>query len=256
VNSRIRQIVRRLETVHGPRPWRIERSADGGLDGLIATILSQHTSDANSDAAYMDLRRAFRTWRACMNAPAGRVERAIRWGGLARQKARSIQAVLRRLDAERGELSLAFLRRWPLARAREYLRGLPGVGPKTAACVLLFYLGKPALPVDTHVHRLARRLGLIPADASADEAHEILEPACPPRLVYPFHVLLITHGRKVCQARQPRCDECVLADICPSAFSAAHRREEGVRSLPLRASGSKPELRRRTMARSRRHRGS
>jgi len=223
MTSLISRIVRRLETLHGPRPWRIVPSANGGLDGLIGTVLSQHTSDANSDAAYENLRRAFPTWRACMNAPPGRVQKAIRCGGLARQKTRSIQAILRRLYTDRGELSLAFLKRKPLAQARQYLRSLPGVGPKTAACVLLFYLGKPALPVDTHVHRLARRLGLIPADASAEDAHEILEAACPPRLVYAFHVLLIAHGRKICRARDPRCDECILADICPSAYSATRR---------------------------------
>ncbi len=214
---RIRQIVRLLERVYGPRPWRCWGRP---LDGLIGTVLSQHTSDTNSDAAYESLRRAFPTWRACMEARPERVERAIRRGGLARQKTRSIQAILRSIQADRGTLSLDFLARWPLRRAREYLLALPGVGPKTAACVLMFNLGRPALPVDTHVHRLARRLGLIPDNASAVEAHEILGAACPRRLVYPFHVLLIEHGREVCRARNPRCDECILAGICPSAGKA------------------------------------
>lgn len=215
MTARITQIVRRLQKTYGPCPWRQHGKP---LDGLIGTVLSQHTSDANSDAAYENLRRAFPTWRACMSARPGEVERAIRCGGLARQKTRSIQAILRFLQVDRGRLSLDFLRRWPMRRAREYLLALPGVGPKTAACVLLFNLHKPALPVDTHVHRLARRLGLIPDDASAEDAHELLEAACPKRLVYPFHILLIRHGREVCRARKPRCDECVLAEICPSAF--------------------------------------
>jgi len=206
------KIARRFERIYGRRPWR---RWGRPLDGLIGTVLSQHTSDVNSDAAYRNLKHVFRTWRAIMLAPPQQVERAIRCGGLAKQKTRSIQAILRTLQADRGNLSLDFLARWPMEKAREYLLALPGVGPKTAACVLLFNLGKPALPVDTHVHRLARRLGLIPESASAKQAHEILEAMCPPKLVYSFHVLLIQHGRQVCRARRPRCTECVLADICP-----------------------------------------
>ncbi len=214
IRSKIRLIIRRLEKVHGPQQWRCWGRP---LDGLIGTVLSQHTSDVNSDAAFASLKRAFPTWQACMTAPAERVEHVIRCGGLARQKTRSIQAILRSLHADRSRLSLEFLRRWPMERARAYLRALAGVGPKTAACVLLFNLGKPALPVDTHVHRVSWRLGLIPDDASAEDAHQILEPACPPKQVYAFHILLIRHGRQVCKARNPRCRQCVLADICPSA---------------------------------------
>jgi endonuclease III len=210
------QIVRRLERAYGPRPWR---QWGRPLDGLIGTVLSQHTSDVNSDAAFRKLKQAFPKWDACTSAPASEVERAIRCGGLARQKTRSIQAILRYLEADRGRLSLDFLRRWPMSRAREYLLSLPGVGPKTAACVLLFNLGKPALPVDTHVHRLTRRLGLIPDGASAEQAHTILQSICPQRLVYPFHVLLIQHGRQVCRSRRPRCEDCVLPDLCPAAFA-------------------------------------
>ncbi len=210
----IATLVERLAGVYGPRPWKRWGKP---LDGLIGTVLSQHTSDANSDAAYRNLRRAFSTWRKVMLARPSEVEHAIRCGGLARQKTRSIQAILRAIQADRGELSLDFLARKPVENAREYLLALPGVGPKTAACVLMFNLGKPALPVDTHVHRLARRLGLIPEETSADQAHELLEAMCPPKLIYPFHVLLIQHGRQVCRARRPRCDACVLAEICPSA---------------------------------------
>jgi len=227
-NISIAEIVRRLTRLYGPRPWRRWGKP---LDGLIGTVLSQHTSDVNSDAAYRSLRRALPTWRAVMHAPSQRVERAIRCGGLAKQKTRSIQAILRTLHADRGKLSLDFLARRPLEKARDYLLALPGVGPKTAACVLLFNLGKPALPVDTHVHRVTRRLGLIPDDASAEQAHEILEAWCPPKLVYPFHVLLIHHGRQVCRARRPRCNECVLADICPSASLSSPLRKV-YRGLP------------------------
>ncbi|MGQ9651988.1 MAG: endonuclease III domain-containing protein [Phycisphaerae bacterium] len=214
IRSKIRLIIRHLEKAYGPQRWRCWGRP---LDGLIGTVLSQHTSDTNSDAAFRGLKRAFATWKACMDAPTEQVERAIRCGGLARQKTRSIQAILRFIHADRGRLSLEFLRRRPMERARTYLLGLPGVGPKTAACVLLFNLGKPALPVDTHVYRVAWRLGLIPEDATVEDAHQILEPACPPKQVYAFHVHLIRHGREVCKARNPRCGKCVLANICPSA---------------------------------------
>lgn len=217
----ILEVLRRLEGVYGRRPWR---RWGPPLEGLIATVLSQHTSDVNSAAAYRQLRRTFRTWRACLAAPAEAVEAAIRCGGLARQKTLSIQAILRTLQADRGALSLDFLTRWPLERAREYLRALPGVGPKTAACVLMFNLGRPALPVDTHIHRVAGRLGLISEGTSAEKAHLLLESACPPRRVYAFHVLLIQHGRKVCRARNPRCEECPLSDLCPSSTTRLVRR--------------------------------
>jgi endonuclease III len=217
LRSKILLVIRRLEKVHGPQPWRCWGRP---LDGLIETVLSQHTSDVNSDAAFRSLKRAFPNWKSCMASPAEQVERAIRSGGLAKQKTKSIQAILRFLQADRGRLSLDSLGRWPMKRARAYLLALPGVGPKTAACVLLFYLGRPALPVDTHVHRVSWRLGLIPDDATAEDAHEILEPACPPKRVYAFHVLLIRHGRQVCKARNPRCGQCALADVCPSACVA------------------------------------
>lgn len=212
MRERLRQIVRRLERVYGPRPWR--RHGRSALDALIGTILSQHTSDANSNAAFAGLRRAFPSWDACLDAHPRALEMAIRCGGLARQKTRNIRSILATLRAERGRLSLEFLGRRPTAQALDYLRGLPGVGPKTAACVLLFYWGRPVFPVDTHIHRIARRMGLIPETATAAEAHEILGDHCPPGLVYPLHVLLIEHGRRVCRARGPSCGSCALRDLC------------------------------------------
>jgi len=212
MKERLREIVRRLERVYGPRPWR--RHGRSALDALIGTILSQHTSDVNSNAAFAGLRRAFPSWDACLDAHPRAVERAIRCGGLARQKTRNIRSILTMLRAQRGCLSLEFLGRRPTAEAWEYLCRLPGVGPKTAACVLLFYWGRPVFPVDTHIYRIARRMGLIPETATAAEAHEILGEYCSPRLVYPLHVLLIEHGRKVCRARGPSCGSCVLRDLC------------------------------------------
>jgi endonuclease-3 len=206
-------VVRRLERAYGPRPWRKHRS---GIDGLVRTILSQNTSDANSRAAFRSLRRRFPTWEQVLDAPTSEVERAIRVGGLSRVKAPRIKAALRQIRRTRGKLSLAFLARLPLDDARRYLQALDGIGPKTACCVLMFCYERPALPVDTHVHRVARRVGLIPPQCSAETAHALLQKACPPEMVYPFHVLMVEHGRRTCRARDARCRSCVLADVCRS----------------------------------------
>ncbi|MBE3097909.1 MAG: endonuclease III [Planctomycetes bacterium] len=186
---------------------------------LIGTVLSQNTTDRNSHAAMERLRSALPDWDRAADAPLSAIAAAIRPAGLHRQKARNLRAILRRIRAERGRISLDFLRRWPTGRTREYLLSLPGVGPKTAACVLLFSLRRPVLPVDTHVHRVSRRLGLIGPRVTAEQAHDLLADIVPPAKVYAFHVLLIEHGRKVCHARRPECGVCVLSDVCPAAFS-------------------------------------
>ena len=165
------------------------------------------------------LRQTLPDWNRAADASLSTIAAAIRPAGLHRQKARSIRAILRHIRAERGRISLDFLRRWPTDRIKEYLLALPGVGPKTAACVLLFSLRRPVLPVDTHVHRVSGRLGLIGPRITAEQAHDVLAAVVPPRKVYAFHVLLIEHGRKVCHAHRPGCGECVLSDICPSAFT-------------------------------------
>ncbi len=207
-------IVRRLEKAYGKRPWKAGRRP---LDSLIGTILSQNTNDRNSGAAMVRLTEAFRQWDEVADAPLRRIAAAIRVAGLHRQKARSIRAVLRRIREERGRPTLDFLRRRPTEKVKSYLLDLPGVGPKTAACVLLFSLRRPVLPVDTHVHRVSRRLGLIGPKVSAEKAHDLLARIVPPEKVYAFHVLLIQHGRHVCRARRPDHDTCCLRDICPSA---------------------------------------
>jgi endonuclease-3 len=186
------------------------------LDELIATILSQNTSDANSDAAYEELRRRFDGWDAVRRAPTSKIVRAIRQAGLSRRKAPRIKQILQTVLVERGELSLDFLCRLPVAEAAVYLGRFPGVGPKTVACVLLFACRKPVLPVDTHVHRVSRRLGLIGPRTGADKAHDDLARLVPPRLVLEFHIQLIRHGRRTCMARNPKCDDCPLVDLCPA----------------------------------------
>jgi len=208
----IATICRRLRREYGPvTPWEVLPP----LDELIATILSQNTSDPNSDAAFAALRRQFPTWEAVRKAPLARIVRAIRAGGLARQKAPRIRGVLNTIHRQRGELSLDFLHDLSDDEALAYLRRFAGVGPKTAACVLLFACGKPVLPVDTHVYRVSRRLGLIGARINAEKAHVELARLVPAAKVLEFHIQLIRHGRRVCTALKPRCTDCVLLDGCP-----------------------------------------
>jgi len=163
----------------------------------------------------MRLKQRFPSWEAVMEAPREEIEAAIAVGGLAKQKAPRIKASLRAVYEARGGWDLEFLRDLPLDEAKAWLRRLNGVGPKTAACVLMFALGRPALPVDTHVHRVAQRLGLVPAKATAEKAHDILESMLAPEEVYPFHISLIKHGRRLCRAQRPLCGECPLLDRCP-----------------------------------------
>jgi len=209
-----------LERTYGPRPW--EPYGDP-LSGLIETILSQHTNDANSGAAFDELRRQFPNWREVLRAPLEKVERAVRCGGLARQKAQRIQTILRAIETEHGSLDLDFLADWPVERAMEYLCRFKGVGPKTAACVLMFNLGKPVLPVDTHIHRVSKRLGLVLPKVSAATCQEQLQRVCPEDLVWPFHVLMITHGRRTCKSQRPLCRSCCLRRMCPIGRSLGGR---------------------------------
>jgi endonuclease-3 len=181
---------------------------------LVGTILSQNTNDVNRDRAFARLRERFPDWSQVRDAPAEEVIETIRSAGLANQKGPRIQEALRRITQERRELSLDFLADLPLEEARTWLLSLDGVGPKTAAIVLLFSLGRPAFPVDTHVHRVSRRLGLIGQRTSAEKAHGILEEWLPQHWYYAFHVNVIRHGRQVCHARKPRCEICVLRDLC------------------------------------------
>ena len=213
---RIRAILKRLQTHFGQATFVPPRRVDP-LDELILTVLSQHTSDRNAERAFADLRAAVPTWDAAVSISAPALADIIRSGGLANQKAPRIQAVLREIHAREGAYSLASLRDLSDAAARAYLTSLPGVGPKTAAVVLSFALGRDALPVDTHVHRVTRRLGIIPAKASAERADRILHEIVPDGLRTPLHVAFIRLGREICKAPTPRCRQCPLSDLCPSA---------------------------------------
>jgi endonuclease-3 len=184
------------------------------VDELVATIISQNTADVNTERAFASLQAAFPNWTAVMDAPVEEVAEAIRTAGLANQKAPRIQEALRTIERERGELSLDFLRDMPVAEAEAWLTQIKGVGRKTAAIVLLFAMGRAAFPVDTHVHRVTGRLGLIPAGLSADKAHDRLAALGKPDTYYPMHINLILHGRAVCRARVPHCERCPLTDLC------------------------------------------
>ena len=192
------------------------RSRTEALSELIMTFLSQNTSDHNSRRAFDSLLSRFGSWEMVAEGSVEDIAEAIKLGGLARVKAPRIKKILEQIQAQRGSLDLRFLKRMPVDEAKAWLRGLSGVGPKTAACVLLFSLKKPVLPVDTHIHRVAKRLGLIDSRVSAEKAHEILGGMVPAGDVYRFHILIIEHGRRVCKAQHPRCQQCVLLRGCPT----------------------------------------
>jgi len=190
------------------------------IDEIVATVLSQHTSDINSERAFAQLKDRFPSWEQVAGAPPDLLADAIRCGGIADQKARRIQQILAAIEEREGSLSLGRLYDLDDAAVEAYLLSLPGVGPKTAACVLAFAMGRPAFPVDTHVHRVAIRLGWIPASTTADKAHQLLAPRIPPELRYDLHVALIGHGRAVCRAQRPRCEVCVVRDLCAYGSAA------------------------------------
>jgi endonuclease-3 len=218
----VRAVRDRLRKVYG-----IPRMAPhgDGLAELVLTVLSQSTNDRNRDVAYLRLRARLPTWEAVRDAPLEMVEEAIRPGGISKVKSRRIQSILRAISEDPGrpslersprELSLDWLARAPLDEARDYLTGLPGVGRKTAACVLLFAYGLREVPVDTHVSRVGARLELLRAGAPFEELHDQMLALTPPGEELELHVNLLRHGRRTCHARAPACGECALARMCPS----------------------------------------
>jgi endonuclease III len=211
----VKQIVARLDKRFGPleppRRW-------DPLEELILTVLSQNTSDVNSERAFELMRRRWPTWEALAVAPEHELADVIRPGGLANTKAPRILSILRTIrERQDGAFDLSWMRDATDAEVTEYLQSLPGVGPKTAACVLAFSLARDALPVDTHVHRAAGRLGFYGPKTDAAAAHRILEEAVPPRLRVPMHVGLIRLGREICKPGRPLCESCPLSDLCPTA---------------------------------------
>ena len=210
---RAADVMTQLGEAYGPVEWKPRYNP---AEELVYTILSQHTSDINSERAFLNLMRVFGTLETIADASADEIEEAIKSGGLAKQKSVRIKQVLNIVRSEIGSFDLSFLAEMPLDEAKSWLKDLPGVGPKTAAIILCFSLGMPAMPVDTHIYRVSQRLGMIGKKVSADKAHDILEPMVAEEDVFAFHMYLIRHGRQVCKAQRPRCAECVLAWGCPS----------------------------------------
>jgi endonuclease III len=211
--ARVRRIRDRLREVYG-----IPLMAPHGdpIAELVLTVLSQSTNDRNRDVAYLRLRERLPSWEAVMRAPVAEVEEAIRPGGISKVKSARIKAILEAISASGSGLSLDWLPDVPIDEARDYLTALPGVGRKTAACVLLFAYGLHDVPVDTHVSRVGMRLRLLQPGASFEQLHDQMLALTPPGEELELHVNLLRHGRRTCHARKPECKECALARICPS----------------------------------------
>lgn len=205
------ELIHLLGQEYGLLQWQSQRDP---LSELIRAILSQNTSDVNSHRAFDSLISTFGTWDRVAGTSIEEIAAAIECGGLSRIKAPRIKSILEGILDNHGSLDLGFLGQLPLPEARAWLQALPGVGPKTANCVLLFSLGMPALPVDTHVYRVSKRLGLINPKVSPARAHQILEEIIPAEAIYQFHINVLTHGRRVCRAQRPRCSECILLEGC------------------------------------------
>lgn len=229
---RVRAIRERLRELYG-QP--VNEPHGHPIAELIKTVLSQHTNDGNRDRAFAALRERFPTWKEVRDAPLGELEDAIRPGGLAQQKAPRIQAILEQLG---DPPDLDWTETAPRGESREYLLSLPGVGRKTAACVLIFTWDIPEIPVDVHVHRVGGRLGLFPENASFDKAHDLMLEVVPAEDAYELHVNLIRHGRTICRPK-PRCGECGLRRMCP--WYRQHRAGgRGQRDAGSGAAGSIP----------------
>jgi endonuclease III len=211
VEESLPYIIQNLKSVYGMP--ECERDLDP-LDVLIQTILSQSTTNVNSHRAFESLKRRFPTWEQARRARATSIEAAIRSGGLARQKSVRIKKLLNEIYERRGSLDLSFLSTAPLEEAIEFLASFNGVGPKTVACTLLFACNRPVFPIDTHIFRIGRRIGLIPERCSDHEAHRMMTAMIPGGRFYEVHVNMIRHGRKICRPQQPLCEQCCLIDYC------------------------------------------
>lgn len=209
--ERALDVHQKLLAFYGDPIWRNPLPA---IDELVSTILSQNTNDVNRDKAFDSLRARFPTWEQVRDAPTAEVIDAVRIAGLGNQKGPRIQKVLQEITAERSNLDLSFLMDLPLEEARSWLTKFHGVGPKTAAIVLCFSLGRPAFPVDTHVYRVTGRIGLRPLQMSVEDAHTHMESILPPETYYAGHLNFIRLGREICHARKPNCAICPLLEVC------------------------------------------
>lgn len=207
----IRYIIQNLERTYGEP---LNKLASDPLDMLIAIVLSQATSDTNSDRTFTALKKRFPTWDEASRARESTLADTIRAGGLANQKAKVIKSLLRQIKEEHGTLDLNFLHEMSAAEAVAYLKGFRGIGPKTIACTLLFACRKEVFPLDTHIFRILRRVGLIPQKCTDERAHHIMNAIVPQGKFYSFHVNLIRHGRSLCRPREPMCERCPIVEYC------------------------------------------
>ncbi|MCK4427697.1 MAG: endonuclease III [candidate division Zixibacteria bacterium] len=211
MEKKIRKLSNLLGGEYGKKAWKVHGDP---LSVLIGTILSQNTSDNNSHKAFANLRYEFKNWEETRKARVKKIADTIRSGGLADIKALRIKNILNQIYEENRNLNLSFLKRWRTDKIKGWLRRFKGVGDKTIACVLLFSLRRPAMPVDTHVLRVSKRLGLVPQNLTTTQAEALLEKLIPKNLIYQFHLNLIAHGRIVCKAANPLCCDCVLLENC------------------------------------------
>ena len=221
--AKARWVERTLTEFYGPRPYNPDAYEKDLMGALVATLLSQHTSDLNSGRAYASLKSAFPGgWEEVRAASVESIADSIRSGGLAEMKAPRIKGLIQDVFERTGSTNLDRLHAMRTDVERiDFLRSFHGIGPKTAACLLCFNMGRPVIPVDTHVHRVSLRLGLLAAKTTADRAHDDLLQLVSERDAYSFHVHLIEHGRKICHARRPDCDCCPLRTKCDFALSTA-----------------------------------
>ncbi len=208
---KINEFVRKLEGQYGiPK-----RRGSNPLECLVLTILSQNTNDLNRDKAYLSMKKRFPSWENVLDAREGELADSIRVGGLAKVKSKRIKEILKSIKKDHGKLDLSFLREKSTEEVEKILSSYNGVGLKTAKIVLLFALGRDVFPVDTHIHRLSKRMGFVPPGATREKTHEIMGELVPKKKMHSFHINLIKHGREVCTARKPGCSVCILRAICP-----------------------------------------
>jgi len=214
---KLKGVLRRFRREYGRRGWR---SSGDPVSVLMGTILSQNTNSTNSSAGFRRLREDFPTWDEVADAPVRSIERCIRTSGLGKTKAPRMRSILREIRSARAAIDLNFLKELDSTEALDYLTRFKGVGAKTALCVLLFAFGMKVFPVDTHIRRIAIRLGVIGPDTSLEAANRALGPLVAPQDRYEMHVLTIAHGREVCLKRKPRCEQCCILEFCPHGLAA------------------------------------
>lgn len=220
IQRKIRKILALLNKAYG-RPRQFRRTEPVGE--LIRTVLSQNTSDSNSLKAFAVLKNSFKSWDTLLKKKTAEIARLIKHAGLANIKAKRIKNILEEIKKREGKIDLSCLKGLEIDVSLDYLKSLKGVGPKTAACVMLFSFGSPVMPVDTHIFRVTKRLGLINKGLDIEKAHKALTAMVPRGLIYDFHLGIIEHGRRTCKAQNPRCGRCVVYSFCKFEDKVIHR---------------------------------